>query len=414
MKRANLYSAILKRVLNNYSGFGVGSVDYLDVNDYIGIENFSDACDYMLIHSASLPKYLRPLLCSIRDNSSAALLAQEVVCPYSNIALFEKLSNRRKYHRDFMYASANLVVAESSYIFINQEEAFNDEVWKMLESVMVKVQDRNAVVTSLANGKLDRYILACNKTALGYPNASKFQKFKEELYAYALAASLHDKTKLSIPKGLEYNVNNLHLSSFNYLKDNRYQQYYDVLDALNDWLYSEDILTAFMRMYQILEYLVYRKLMHGIVNSTSIKQSFLRGVKTINDTKFGSGERTTMVDEIAKMFPGIWPSNSSILKAEQFIFDYFGKTKSGGKYLHTRLGLNDRDKAISRFIYDMRCSIVHNKEAEFHIAYTNYTEYKKVIPLAIEVHDQMMNKIWQLLNQIGNGIEYDKKEIELY
>lgn len=106
--------------------------------------------------------------------------------------------------------------------------------------------------------------------------------------------------------------------------------------------------------------------------------------------------------------------NNWLANYEAVIFDYFGKTKSGGKYLHSGLVLNDRDKAISRFIYDMRCSIVHNKEAEFHIAYTNYTEYKNVIPLAIEVHDQIMNKIWKLLNQIGNGIEYDKKEIELY
>lgn len=89
------------------------------------------------------------------------------------------------------------------------------------------------------------------------------------------------------------------LASFNYNKDIVYKEYYDIYDVLNDWLHAEDILTAFLKMYQIAEYMVYRKQMAEIVNRANVKQSFLRETKNLS-SKYTKNERDTVISNLSK------------------------------------------------------------------------------------------------------------------
>ena len=188
-----------------------------------------------------------------------------------------------------------------------------------------------------------------------------------------------------------------------------------IYDVINDWLHSEDILSAFLRIYQIVEFLIYRQQMSEIIKVSTIKQSFLREVKNLNK-RFETGERATIVENIPIVFGSLTAATANINSAEPFIKKYFGKNKKGTHaYLFSTLNANEKSKGIARFIYDIRCSIVHNKEAEFHISYNNYEEYKEVLPLLKEVHDQLANKIWTLMNTPGSCISYENERyIDLF
>ena len=71
-------------------------------------------------------------------------------------------------------------------------------------------------------------------------------------------------------------------------------------------------------------------------------------------------------------------------------------------------------RCFAKFIYDVRCCIVHNKEAEFHILYNNYEEYESIIPLMNEINRQMVDKIFNIINTINSDIHYTTPSLELY
>lgn len=81
----------------------------------------------------------------------------------------------------------------------------------------------------------------------------------ENLYAFALASSMNNKDSIEVPQELVFSWGtNPILASFDYNKNIVYKEFYDIYDVFNDWLHATDILTAFIKMYQIAEYMIYR------------------------------------------------------------------------------------------------------------------------------------------------------------
>ena len=132
--------------------------------------------------------------------------------------------------------------------------------------------------------------------------------------------------------------------------------------------------------------------------------------------KFEQGERGTIVENLPLVFGVLTATEPNIAKAEPFIKKYLGQDKNHTHgYLHPGMNAADKSKALARFIYDMRCCIVHNKEAEFHVSYNNYEEYKNVIPLLKEVHKLLAKKVWDLMNQPGSIISFENERyIDLF
>ena len=72
------------------------------------------------------------------------------------------------------------------------------------------------------------------------------------------------------------------------------------------------------------------------------------------------------------------------------------------------------DGCVSRFIYDVRCSIVHNKESEFHMTSINYDEYSSIVPLMCEIMKVVGKKVMETINDENNKIFFPDKTINLY
>lgn len=411
MKRVELYKNLLENILNQYSGINKGSEDFVDIQDYLDNSNIIQALD-KLISTATLRSPLKPLLQTISDFvTDGSIELEENVLLTGQIKMFQKHSDK-KYSRSLSYFDANLKVVETCTLYKDVSETYSLECLLFLEVIMTNNDRQKNLLRELCRKKLgDTFIIQVNRIGLGLSDQECSNL--ENLYAYALAASMNNKKVIDIPKGLQFSWGTTPiLASFNYNKDIVYKEYYDIYDVLNDWLHAEDILTAFLKMYQIAEYMVYRKQMAEIVNRANVKQSFLRETKNLS-SKYTKNERDTVISNFSKLFANFTLDATEVANSWNFVDKYFG-TKNGNHYLDTAQSPQNIDKGVACFIYDTRCAIVHNKESEFHILYNNYDEYKDIVPLMFSINKIMSEKIMEIINTVNPSIHYNNQRLDLY
>lgn len=412
MKRFQLYNELLREILKSYSGITEGTDEYDDIQDYLEDDNISQALN-CLTTSTSLRHELTPLLttiCNFIEDGSVDLSANLSVV--GQIKMFQP-HHDKKYSRSLAYYSANLNVVETCTLYKSDDETYSLECFMFLETIMTSPKRRKDLLRELCKKeKKQTYIIQVNKTSMGL-STNEANNF-ENLYSYALAAYMNDKKVIAIPEELKFTWGTAPiLSSFVYNKEIIYQEYYDIYDVFNDWLHATDILTAFLKMYQIAEYMVYRSQMAEIVNRANIKQSFLRETKNLS-SRYTKNERDTIVSNFIILFHDFILSPTEVTDSWTFVDKYYGMTKSGNHYLDATNSQLDIDKGVARFVYDTRCAIVHNKESEFHILYNNYEEYQEIVPLMKSINDIMASKILEIINTQGTILHYEHQKLDLY
>lgn len=412
MKRFQLYKELLWEILKSYSGITKRTDEYEDIQDFLEDDNISQALR-CLTTSTSLRHELKPLLITIYNfiEDESVDLSDDVFVG-GQIKIFQS-HHDKKYSRSLAYYSAYLNVVETCTLYKSDDETYSLECLMFLETIMTSPKRRKDLLRELCKKeKKQTYIIQVNKTSMGL-STNEANNF-ENLYSYALAAYMNDKKVIAIPEELKFTWGTAPiLSSFVYNKEIIYQEYYDIYDVFNDWLHATDILTAFLKMYQIAEYMVYRSQMAEIVNRANIKQSFLRETKNLS-SRYTKNERDTIVSNFIILFHDFILSPTEVTNSWTFVDKYYGMTKSGNHYLDTTNSQLDIDKGVARFVYDTRCAIVHNKESEFHILYNNYEEYQEIVPLMKSINDIMASKILEIINTQGTILHYEHQKLDLY
>lgn len=412
MKRFQLYKELLWEILKSYSGITKRTDEYEDIQDFLEDDNISQALR-CLTTSTSLRHELKPLLITIYNfiEDESVDLSDDVSVG-GQIKIFQS-HHDKKYSRSLAYYSANLNVVETCTLYKSDDETYSLECLMFLETIMTSQKRCKDLLRELCKKeKKQTYIIQVNKTSMGL--STKEANNFENLYSYALAAYMNDKKVIAIPEELKFTWGTAPiLSSFVYNKEIIYQEYYDIYDVFNDWLHATDILTAFLKMYQIAEYMVYRSQMAEIVNRANIKQSFLRETKNLS-SRYTKNERDTIVSNFIILFHDFILSPTEVTNSWTFVDKYYGMTKSGNHYLDATNSQLDIDKGVARFVYDTRCAIVHNKESEFHILYNNYEEYQEIVPLMKSINDIMASKILEIINTQGSILHYEHQKLDLY
>lgn len=412
MKRLTLYKDLFGFILNNYSGITKGTEDYDDVQDYLDSDNVTYALSKLLT-TGTLYSEIKPLLLTIQENiDNSNIDIDDDVHNRGKIKMFEKHSDKR-YSRCLNYFDNSLRIVETSTLYKNSNETYSLECLLFIESIVVDKNRQKKLLKELIRKEQENtYIIEVDKSGLGLTKteANNF----ENLYAFALASSMNNKDSIEIPQELVFSWGtNPILASFNYNKNIVYKEFYDIYDVFNDWLHATDILTAFIKMYQIAEYMIYRSQMVEIVNRANIKQSFLRETKNLS-AKYVKSERDTIIANFSKLFNSFSLNPGEVTASWSFVDQYFGEANGGGHYLDTTKPQNNIDKGVARFIYDTRCAIVHNKESEFHIQYNNYEDYKDIVPLMRSINDIMAKKILEIINSLTPSIHYQSQKLDLY
>lgn len=412
MKRLTLYKDLFGFILNNYSGIPKGAEDYDDIQDYLDSDNVTYALSKLLT-TGTLYSEIKPLLLTIQENiDNSNIDIDDDVYNRGKIKMFEKHSDKR-YSRCLNYFDNSLRIIETSTLYKNSNETYSLECLLFIESIVVDKNRQKKLLKELIRKEQENtYIIEVDKSGLGLTKteANNF----ENLYAFALASSMNNKDSIEIPQELVFSWGtNPILASFNYNKNIVYKEFYDIYDVFNDWLHATDILTAFIKMYQIAEYMIYRSQMVDIVNRANIKQSFLRETKNLS-AKYVKSERDTIIANFSKLFNSFSLNPGEVTASWSFVDQYFGEANGGGHYLDTTKPQNNIDKGVARFIYDTRCAIVHNKESEFHIQYNNYEDYKDIVPLMRSINDIMAKKILEIINSLTPSIHYQSQKLDLY
>lgn len=412
MKRLTLYKDLFGFILNNYSGIPKGTEDYYDIQDYLDSDNVTYALSKLLT-TGTLYSEIKPLLLTIQENiDNSNINIDDDVYNRGKIKMFEKHSDKR-YSRCLNYFDNSLRIIETSTLYKNSNETYSLECLLFIESIVVDKNRQKKLLKELIRKEQENtYIIEVDKSGLGLTKteANNF----ENLYAFALASSMNTKDSIEIPQQLVFSWGtNPILASFDYNKNIVYIEFYDIYDVFNDWLHATDILTAFIKMYQIAEYMIYRSQMVEIVNRANIKQSFLRETKNLS-AKYVKSERDTIIANFSKLFNSFSLNPSEVTASWSFVDQYFGEANGGGHYLDTTKPQNNIDKGVARFIYDTRCAIVHNKESEFHIQYNNYEDYKDIVPLMRSINDIMAKKILEIINSLTPLIHYKSQKLDLY
>ena len=409
MKRSQLYKDVLAYILQKHSGLQASSEEYMDIDDYIHNGDFVEAIEWLF--RSNLSDSLRPLIntCKRAVKDENVNMDEEIPPKSHKIKLFKKHSHQR-YARNLIFLTIPLSVIETKQLYLDGDDIYDGDVWLLLEKILIDRNRREKIVKELINhSHPNTFILSYQKTPLGLT-----QDDDEKLYSFALISQINKKQVIKIPEELIFSWGTSpFIPTLSYNENVNYQEFYDIYDVFNDWLHAKDILTAFIKMYQIAEYMIYRSQMVEIISRSEIKQSFLREIKNLSD-KYRNGERDTIIRNFPNLFNGFTLDPAKVTASWPFIDKYFDKNYSGNHYLDYRKPPNEIDKGVARLVYDVRCSIIHNKESEFHIQYNNYEEYKSIIPLLTSINEQMAGKILAIICTPNSSVHYEKRVLELY
>ena len=311
-----------------------------------------------------------------------------------------------KHEHTFILSEPHLSVVSCKFLWMDKY----DEIMPIVEKICFSVTSREKFINLLIGpAPINEYYIVYDSTK--YPNVNL-----KKLYHYALLLYLNSGNKIERNPQLDYS-NTTNVSPL-YTQSVPYEQYLDIYDVLCELNHCKDILMAFIKMYQILEYIIYRWELVEIVEGTTVKQSFLRQIKGV-DKKFTNSERDTFIKGLFKIlstFQGEIQNTDITPDIVAFCEKYYDRSSKGNAYLNTTLCNDEKalNIGIAKFIYDTRCAIVHNKEAEFHITYFTYDEYKCIVPLMNKILTGIKFRVIELLNDPNNKIIFPTKHLELY
>lgn len=190
---------------------------------------------------------------------------------------------------------------------------------------------------------------------------------------------------------------------------NKYEQYFDAYGVMCESKYADDVLARYLKMYHIIEYFAFRKVLADLTKGNIKENGFVRNV--LANLKRGSSDEFQEISKGLKaMFQGAKSLDKLIPKT-----DY---TPQQIDFLQNKLRINMTQYDESRvctIIYQLRNCIVHNKESELHFAYYNVDKYEDGIDILRNFINKLEPALIDVINDSSNTVlEYDKQEIPLF
>lgn len=391
MQRNKIYINILDVVANNFLDTALTAPESHEYNNHKAALEFREMADIVL---TKCNNKLKPLLNVIKTPFCGDALFDESIS-VTGYRISEAVSHRKKsLEREFIYGSPEIICID--YLKF-KESIYTESLMPAIERICSSTVRCKKFLESIIDGNFHGYALLYKPLSLGV--IVGHEPLQEDLYFFALLKYLNGAKTLPLATDIDNRVPSIFNTTLNYTNDVWYRQYLDIYDVINEWQHASDYLMSFLKMYQAMEFLAYRCQLADLVNKADMQHSFLRAVKDL-DANYHKGERATFIKQLSPLFDNFTVCNPLILpEVEQKVEEFFGLDDQGNRYLKAGMTQAKLTKAILRFIYDVRCSLVHNKESEFHITYTNYTEYEALVPLMKEVQKVVAKRMMELLSQ---------------
>lgn len=406
MKRHVVYREILNHIVSLTTGLNAEEMSIISAS--ITNDRLNDI-DYDKINNA-LPaehdgcKRLIKKIRSLSIDETTDVLNEDC----KQYFFIPKSSIKRVY--DFCHEAPDLICLKGESLF--GADIANDAL-PLIEIICSDTIQISAFVAKLDDAaNADSIVVAFNPTV--YAN---LDSDLNRCYAFIVLQYLYDSHHINLP--VELNSPSLPTTLLNYNSVAPYCQYNDIYDIINDWQHAKNLLDSFLRMYHVIEYMAYRRDVVRIETGSTIKRSFLRQIKGL-DQSYQKNERSKITEGYCQLFNNAKFTNTDLTgdqTDEQFCGKYFPLEPDGSAYF-TAANLSGtvqkQKKVTAKFIYDVRCMIVHSKESEFHITLTNLEEYNAIVPLMKIIIERVYSELPNILSDENNSIKFTNNTIQLY
>lgn len=233
------------------------------------------------------------------------------------------------------------------------------------------------------------------------------------IYSYLYYKELLQGGKIELNPALNYTAS--HGATAVFRPTTRYEQYFEVFDIINELNHADDTITRFLKLYHIIEYLVYRRELVEIEKKARINRTFIREIHSFTGKSQSDNEFNVLKKNFKKIF------EAEILADA---FDLNPLSIGEADFLRTYWNINVQPPAnrfnqrdgdtIANLIYRLRNSIVHNKESEFHITTSNPDDYADVLGLIKRLITRLEKQIFDKISSDSPVISYQNQNIQLY
>lgn len=395
----------LFKLIHNHYALAIADFDE-QVDNFWAIQ---DSIDQLKSHGRiiAIPK-IHSLLDAFSEVHAGADFITEEYVELNNVELLDFTSNDfRKRNRAFSYSDAQF-----GYLSLKKLHKITP-----LSSINPASQDYRTLIdylsTGISKGESEKVT-----TLLTYIQNSNedwgilVHKFNHthnslSIYSYIYYRELLQGGKIELDPILNYRL--LHGATTTFNGTVKYEQYFEVYDIINELNHSDNLVTRFLKVYHILEYLVYRVELVDIEKKARLNRTFIREIHGLT----GKGQADKEFDVFKRNFKEIFKTQIS---AGAFNLGVLGVDVLN--FLKNYWDLDNFNSLevthFAKLIYKIRNSIVHNKESEFHITTTNPDDYQIVIPLIRQLIQILEKQAFDKISTDSETISYKNQNIELY
>jgi len=232
-----------------------------------------------------------------------------------------------------------------------------------------------------------------------------------ELYSKNYYAYLLKGYSTIFPSNLlySYNPSSSILNTVN-TSNNIFTQFYEIFDVIDEYHHTTDIIIKYLKMYQIIEYLITRTVIVKIQNNQIINNLFLREISSLSKLDDYDKKKVKQLfsndeTDLTNWFKSLLDNNSSIkIFVERLLKRSSINTANNDEVYSALLGI----------IYQLRNAIVHNKESETHLTIHNIEQYEGALKFIKELLKKLENILFDKIANFENSIKYEKPYLELY
>lgn len=232
-----------------------------------------------------------------------------------------------------------------------------------------------------------------------------------DLYSYLYFRYLAKGYKTAYSEKIIYNYNpkksiNQQIEHLPNDKSN-FLQFFEIFDVLDEYHHADDILSRYLKLYQIIEYLLIRILLVKVQRNTQSHKQFIREINSLK--KYDDFDK--------KLFKKLFENDRLDNWFKNLIISKPKFKDEVEKYLNKVIITTDNDEGhwiniLLDLLYLLRNSIVHNKESERHL--TVHTVSDNTIDLLREIIKRFEEVIIKKMIHLEENITYDGKYINLY
>lgn len=210
----------------------------------------------------------------------------------------------------------------------------------------------------------------------------------------------------------DYKVESSLISSVNSsTKD--FTQFFEIYDVIDEYHHANDILVKYLKLYQVIEYLITRTLLVKIQGNSSNQNLFLREMTSLakyddfDKSNFKTVFKTNEAD-LGNWFKGKLGSNATLKSTvEEMLYPNESKTIDA-------TNSNASYNALLTLIYKLRNTVVHNKESEIHLTIHNIKLRPELLKLIKDLMLKLELVLFKKVVDFEDVITYKSKNLALY